>query len=92
MKPLVSILIPAHNAEKTVADTIRSAMAQTWQPKEIIVVDDGSTDKTLEVARQFPSEGVRSWQCVTKVLRRLATAHYRSAMGTTSSTWTRMTC
>jgi glycosyltransferase involved in cell wall biosynthesis len=58
MKPLVSILIPAHNAENTIADTIRSAMAQTWQPKEIIVVDDGSTDRTLEVARHFPSKEV----------------------------------
>jgi len=59
MTPLVSILIPAYNSEKWIADTIRSAVAQTWQPKEIIVVDDGSTDKTLEVARQFESESVR---------------------------------
>jgi glycosyltransferase involved in cell wall biosynthesis len=59
MAPLVSILIPAYNSEKWIADTIRSAMAQTWQPKEIIIVDDGSTDRTLEVARQFESESVR---------------------------------
>jgi glycosyltransferase involved in cell wall biosynthesis len=59
MRPLVSILIPAHNAEKWIADTIRSAVAQTWQPKEIIVVDDGSTDQTLAVAQQFESESVR---------------------------------
>jgi|ERR1700722_15432827 len=59
MRPLVSILIPAYNSEKWIADTIRSAMKQTWQPKEIIVVDDGSTDRTLAVARQFESESVR---------------------------------
>jgi glycosyltransferase involved in cell wall biosynthesis len=56
MKPLVSILIPAYNAEETIADTIRSAIAQTWQRKEIIVVDDGSKDRTAEVARRFGSK------------------------------------
>jgi GT2 family glycosyltransferase len=45
MKPLVSILIPAYNAEKTIAETLQSAIAQTWPHKEIIVVDDGSTDR-----------------------------------------------
>src|SRR5271154_2710278 len=56
MKPLVSILIPAYNAEAWISDTLRSAIAQTWEPKEIIVVDDGSTDRTLAVARQFESD------------------------------------
>ena len=54
--PLVSILIPAHNSEEWIADSIRSAVAQTWQRKEIIVVDDGSSDKTAQVARQFCSK------------------------------------
>jgi glycosyltransferase involved in cell wall biosynthesis len=57
--PLVSILIPAYNSEKWIAATIRSALAQTWERKEIIVVDDGSTDQTLQVARQFESESLR---------------------------------
>ncbi len=56
MKPLVSILIPAYNAEKWLADTLRSAIAQTWDRKEIIVVDDGSKDQTLAIARQFESD------------------------------------
>jgi glycosyltransferase involved in cell wall biosynthesis len=56
--PLVSILIPAYNAESWIADTIRSALAQTWPRKEIIVVDDGSHDQTLSIARQFGAEGV----------------------------------
>lgn len=59
MKPLVSILIPAYNAEQWIADTIRSAVAQTWEPKEIVIVDDGSTDRTLAIARRFESESVR---------------------------------
>lgn len=58
MKPLVSILIPAYNAEKWIADALQSAIAQTWQHKEIIVVDDGSRDRTGEVARRFASKGV----------------------------------
>ena len=59
MKPLVSILIPAHNSEAWISDTLRSAIAQTWEPKEIIVVDDGSTDRTLAVAQQFESDQLR---------------------------------
>jgi glycosyltransferase involved in cell wall biosynthesis len=58
MTPLVSILIPAYNAEPWVADTIRSAQAQIWPRKEIIVVDDGSRDRTLSIARQFASKDV----------------------------------
>ncbi len=57
--PLVSILIPAHNAEEWIADTLRSAISQTWAHTEIIVVDDGSTDRTNEIARQFEKDGVR---------------------------------
>src|SRR5215813_7163982 len=53
MKPLVSIVITAYNAEETIASTLGSAIAQTWQRKEIIMVDDGSTDRTAEIARQF---------------------------------------
>ena len=56
--PLVSILIPAYNAREWIADTLRSAIAQTWPRKEIIVVDDGSSDRTLEIAREFESESI----------------------------------
>src|SRR6266487_143442 len=58
MRPLVSILIPAYNAEPWIGDTIRSALAQTWPRKEIIVVDDGSRDRTPSIARQFASKNV----------------------------------
>ena len=46
MKPLVSILIPAYNAENWITYTLQSAVGQTWPHKEIIVVDDGSSDRT----------------------------------------------
>lgn len=51
---LVSIIIPAFNAEKYIADTIESALAQTYQNHEIIVVDDGSDDDTALVVKRFP--------------------------------------
>src|SRR4051794_10911248 len=57
-KPLVSILIPAFNAEEWIADTLASAVAQTWPNKEIIVVDDGSKDGTIDVVKRFARQGV----------------------------------
>ena len=58
MKPLVSILIPAYNSEEWITHTLQSAVAQTWPRKEIIVVDDGSSDRTAELARRFASKEV----------------------------------
>jgi glycosyltransferase involved in cell wall biosynthesis len=58
MEPLVSILIPAYNAQSWIASAITSAARQTWKKKEMIVVDDGSTDSTLAVARQFEGKTV----------------------------------
>ncbi len=59
MDPLVSIIIPCFNAERWLAETLESALAQTWPAKEIILVDDGSADGSLAVARRFECRGVR---------------------------------
>jgi glycosyltransferase involved in cell wall biosynthesis len=57
--PLVSILIPAYNAQEWIGTAIQSALAQTWKAKEIIVVDDGSSDATLAVARNLEAANVK---------------------------------
>jgi glycosyltransferase involved in cell wall biosynthesis len=54
--PLVSILIPLYNSEKYIAETLISAINLSWPKKEIIVVDDGSTDKSYEIAKRYESE------------------------------------
>ena len=56
---LVSILIPAYNAEKWIRQTVESALKQTWVSKEIIIVDDGSKDRTLDIAKTFESGAVK---------------------------------
>lgn len=56
---LVSIIIPTFNSEKHLAETIKSAMGQTWEHKEIIIVDDGSTDRSLHIAHQFSNENLK---------------------------------
>jgi len=58
MTALVSILIPAFNAERWIADTIKSALDQSWPSKEIIIVDDGSRDETVRIAQRIASKDV----------------------------------
>jgi len=57
--PLVSILIPCHNAAPWLAQALESALAQTWPHREIIVVDDGSRDESTRIARTYASRSVR---------------------------------
>jgi glycosyltransferase involved in cell wall biosynthesis len=59
MKPLVSILIPAYNAVRYIGQTLKSAQQQTWPNVEIIVIDDGSSDETLEIAKRFTTQNTR---------------------------------
>ncbi|MCW0016523.1 glycosyltransferase family 2 protein [Rhizobium sp. BT-226] len=51
--PLVTIVIPAYNAEKTLVETLRSVSAQSYDKLEILVVDDGSRDGTFDLARDY---------------------------------------
>ena len=51
--PLVSVLMPVYNRERYLAAAIESVLAQRYRPLEIVVVDDGSTDGSAEVARRY---------------------------------------
>ncbi|MBD2075732.1 glycosyltransferase [Phormidium sp. FACHB-592] len=55
----VSVIIPAHNAEETIAETLQSLLAQTLLDWEAIVVDDASVDRTIEVAKNLVSQDSR---------------------------------
>jgi poly-beta-1,6 N-acetyl-D-glucosamine synthase len=57
--PKVSILVPAYNEENCIAATLEALIEASYPNKEIIVVDDGSTDKTAKIAMQYNSEGVK---------------------------------
>ena len=59
LHPLVSVIVPAYNEERVIAQTIRSLLASDYPEFEIIVVDDGSTDNTCEVVRNQFSDDTR---------------------------------
>jgi cellulose synthase/poly-beta-1,6-N-acetylglucosamine synthase-like glycosyltransferase len=53
----ISVIVPAYNEEKSMASSLESLLSQDYQDYEVVVVDDGSTDKTLEIAKRY--EGPR---------------------------------
>ena len=59
MNPLVSIIIPVYNAEKYLSETIKSAINQTWENKEIIIIDDGSTDQSFFIAKSYENDWIK---------------------------------
>jgi glycosyltransferase involved in cell wall biosynthesis len=59
MTPTFSVIVPAYNAERTVGDAIRSALAQSVDDLEVVVVDDGSTDGTSAVLERFAAADPR---------------------------------
>lgn len=60
---LVSIIIPAYNAASYIEETIQSIFNQTYQSWEIIIVNDGSTDNTMDVVRSFTDKRI---ECITQ--------------------------
>jgi len=59
MTPVISIIIPVYNGERFLAETIRSAANQTFRDLEILIINDGSTDKTLELAQGSGDDRVK---------------------------------
>lgn len=65
MKPIVSIIIPVYNEEKVIADCLKSLDHQTYNPIEAIIVDDGSTDETIRIMKNYRLYHV-NWQFFTQ--------------------------
>jgi hypothetical protein len=63
MEPLVSVIIPCRNGAAWLGEAIASCLGQTWQDLEIVIVDDGSTDASLQVARRYESPRVAVLAC-----------------------------
>ena len=57
--PLISVIIPVYNYDRYLGEAIESVLSQTYQHLEVIVVDDGSTDQSGDVAKRFADRGVR---------------------------------
>jgi len=56
---LISVIIPAYNAEKTISETMKSLQKQSFSNFEIVVINDGSTDKTLEILSKIEEPRLR---------------------------------
>ena len=58
-KPLVSVVMPAYNAARTIQESIDSVIAQSYEHWELIIIDDHSTDNTMQIAKQATNENTR---------------------------------
>ncbi len=68
MSPLLTICITTYNNEKTVKKTLESVLAQTYQNLQILVSDNGSTDKTLEIVKQFTDPRITLRHNIKKIV------------------------
>lgn len=66
MNSLVSVVIPLYNKEFYIVETLQSVMNQTYTNVECIVVDDGSTDKSVEMASKFISDNHLPWSLISQ--------------------------
>jgi glycosyltransferase involved in cell wall biosynthesis len=78
---LVSVIVPVYNVEAYLADTIRSVLAQTYTNFEMIIVDDGSTDGSLDIARGFSDPRIKIVRQTNRGLAGARNTGIRNAQG-----------
>ena len=78
---LVSVIIPVFKAEDFVAKTIQSVLAQTYSELEIIIVDDGSPDRSIDICRQFDDPRIKIVQQANRGLAGARNTGIRNATG-----------
>lgn len=67
-EPLVSVIIPAFNASETIISCLNSVILQTYSNIEIIIIDDGSTDNTLDIVKEYKEiENITNLQIVSQI-------------------------
>lgn len=79
--PEVSVVVPAYNAERTLGETLRSALSQTFSNLEVIVIDDGSADSTSQVAESTGDPRVRVVKVANGGVARARNRGIREARG-----------
>ena len=79
-EPKISVILPSYNQQEFLPDAIDSALDQVVKPHEIIVIDDGSTDNSLEIAQSYIEKGIT---VISQVNKGLATARNTGIMNAT---------
>ncbi|TOB02668.1 glycosyl transferase, partial [Vibrio parahaemolyticus] len=57
--PLVSVVLPVYNCESFISDSVNSILKQTYRNIELIIIDDGSTDSTVDILNDFSDERIK---------------------------------
>ena len=77
-KPLVSVIVPTYNGEKFISQTLESIISQDYENLEIVVVDDVSTDNTVEAVQKILESSGRKFQ----LIKRSVNGHQSAARNT----------
>ena len=82
MRPLVSVIVPAYNAERYIEETLESVFRQTYSAMEVVVVDDGSGDRTVDIVQRMGNRAaiIRQENAGVCVARNRGAAHAQGVL------------